>query len=227
VLGPMAPRRRPAGRDAGFSFLEIVVVMAIAAVLVGMGAWAYRHAMRKAQVARTDALLATMRGNVMSLHARFRAYPPSDLNRLPAVAGIAIQVGRPVPPNVSNSGMESLHQALRMPGIDHNPELSDGDLSNTDHDALDRPLAPNGDAFLYEVRDAWLHPLVYFVESDYLTAEKDPPVYVNGNGDVVTPRPYRTASGTGFAQPHAYQLYSMGPDGRPNTDDDRLAWEAR
>ena len=95
----------------------------------------------------------------------------------------------------------------------------------TDEDALDRPLS--ADATLYEVKDGWDSPLVYFVESEYATAEKDPPVYINKHGEAVNPKPYRTASGTSFAQPNAYQIYSMGPDGQPNTEDDRLGWDAR
>jgi prepilin-type N-terminal cleavage/methylation domain-containing protein len=209
----------------GFSFIEILVVMAIIAVLVGMGVGVYMLATRKAPEVRTDALLAKMRANVDALRGKFRTYPPSDLNRLPVVTGLPHKIGAPTPQNVSNWGIESLYQALRMPGFDHNPDLSDADLSNTDEDALDRPLS--SDATLYEVKDGWDSPLVYFVESEYATAEKDPPVYINKHGEAVNPKPYRTASGTSFAQPNAYQIYSMGPDGQPNTEDDRLGWDAR
>jgi prepilin-type N-terminal cleavage/methylation domain-containing protein len=213
---------------SGFSFVEILVVMGIIAVLVGMGVGVYMLATRKAPEVRTDALLAKMRANVDALRGKLKTYPPSDLNRLPVITGVALKIGKPTPQNVSNWGIESLYQGLRMPGFDHNPDLADGDLCNTDEDALDRPLQPSGDAALYEVQDGWGNPLVYFVESEYATAEKDPPVYLTKGGEAsVYPKPYRSASGAGFAQPNAYQIYSMGPDGLPNTEDDRLGWEAR
>jgi prepilin-type N-terminal cleavage/methylation domain-containing protein len=228
MAGPLAPRRESSGRETGFSFIEVLVVMGIIAVLVGMGVVISGMLTRRAAEVRSDALLAKMRANADVLRGRFGAYPPSDLNRLPRVSGLAhLKIGAPTPQNVSNWGIESLYQGLRMPGVAHDPDLADTELSNHDRDALDRPLAPGGDAALYEVKDAWENPLVYFVESDYATAEKDPPVYINAKGEAVSPRPYRTGSGTGFAQPNAYQLYSMGPDNQPNTEDDRLAWDGR
>ena len=35
---------------------------------------------------------------------------------------------------------------------------------------------------------------------------------------------WKLASG-GYAQPGRYQLFSMGPDGKPNTEDDLKAWD--
>jgi prepilin-type N-terminal cleavage/methylation domain-containing protein len=219
----MSPRRRP---EAGFSFIEILVVMGIIAVLVGLGVGVYMIAVKKAPEVRTDALLAKVRTNVDAWRGRFKTYPPSDLNRLPMVTGLPMKIGRPNPSNVSNWAIESLYQCLRMPGFEHNVDLSDPELCNTDEDELDRAFASNGNAALLEIRDAWDSPLVYFLEGDYASAEKDPPIYVNGQGEAVSPKPYRSSSG-GFAQPGGYQIYSMGPDGQPNTADDRLAWEAR
>jgi prepilin-type N-terminal cleavage/methylation domain-containing protein len=215
--------RRP---QAGFSFIEVLVVMGIIAVLVGMGVGVYMLAVKKAPEVRTDALLGKMRANIDSWRGQFKTYPPSDLQRLPMVTGMPMKIGRPNPSNVSNWGVESLYQCLRMPGYSHDPDLPDAELSNTDEDELDRAFASNGSAALLEVKDAWDNPLVYFLEGDYASAEKDPPVYLNKDGEAVNPKPYRSASG-GFAQPGSYQLYSMGPDGQPNTGDDRLAWEAR
>jgi prepilin-type N-terminal cleavage/methylation domain-containing protein len=213
-------------RERGFSFIEILVVMAIIAVLVGLGVGVYMIAVKKAPEVRTDALLAKVRTNIDAWRGRFKTYPPSDLNRLPMVTGLPMKIGQPTPPNVSNWGIESLYQCFRMPGFEHSVDLSDPELCNTDEDELDRPLASSGSPALLEIKDAWENPLVYFLEGDYAMAEKDPPVYVNGKGEAVNPKPYRSSSG-GFAQPGAFQLYSMGPDGEPNTPDDRLAWEAR
>jgi hypothetical protein len=34
----------------------------------------------------------------------------------------------------------------------------------------------------------------------------------------------RQDTGTGFAQPNSFQVFSMGPDGLPNTEDDLKSW---
>ena len=134
--------------------------------------------------------------------------------------------------NTMNMGIESVYQSLMLPGFDHKPELSDSEISNTDDDRLDKPLSAGSPADLLEIRDAWGNPLVYFEDRDYALAEKEGVPYqvgssadtdAKGGGDVVQAKPWRLSSG-GFAQPGRYQLFSMGPDGLPNTDDDIKAW---
>ena len=58
-------------------------------------------------------------------------------------------------------------------------------------------------------------------------AELNPPSYElskpNKQGDTtVTPKPWR--DGAGFANPNGFQVFSMGEDGIPNTDDDLKGW---
>lgn len=215
----MGRSRRP---SAGFSFIEILVVMGIIAVLVGLGIGVYQIAAKKTPQVKTDALLQKMRSNVDMWRGQFRAVPPSALERIAVITGLPIKVGKPQPSNTNNVGIETLYQCLVMPGFPHNPDI-DAELCNTDEDFLDKPLAKSGAKDLFEIKDAWDNPLVYMVEADYAAFEKDPPTYINAQGEAVNPKPYRSPSG-GFAQPNGYQLYSMGPDGQPNTDDDRKAW---
>ena len=71
------------------------------------------------------------------------------------------------------------------------------------------------------------HPLVYFAAGDYADATKAPPTYMAKDADgverAVYPKPYKTERG--FEQAKSFQLFSMGPDGEPNTEDDLKSWE--
>lgn len=205
--------------------MEILVVMGIIAVLVGLSIGVFQIVNKKAPEVKTRAVLMKARANVDSWRGTNRAYPPSNLNNLKAVTGLQVTVGKAVPPNDTNWGIESLVQCLTMKGYGHNADV-DEDLINTDEDHLDPALAKSGLTDLFELKDAWGNPLVYFTDADYLQAEKNPPSYQQGldsGGNIVTPKPWRASSGA-FAQQGAYQLFSMGPDGEPNTEDDLKAW---
>ena len=210
----------------GFSFVEILVVMGIIAVLVGLGLGAFKIVSQKAPEVKTKALLQKVRASVDAWKGSYKATLPSDLQKL-VLLGLPFKPGKPQPPNTTNAGIEAVVQCLYLPGTDQNPDL-DGDLANTDADNLDKALSKTGLTALFEIVDAWGNPLVYFTDADYAKAEKDPPTYICGEeapnaGAAVNPKPWRNESGA-FAQSGGYQLYSMGPDGLPNTDDDIKAW---
>jgi prepilin-type N-terminal cleavage/methylation domain-containing protein len=235
AAAPVSPSRapRPARPDRrGFSFVEILVVMGIIAVLVGLGLAAFKIVSGKAPEVKTRALLQKMRANCDAWRGAYKMTLPSDLQKLKLI-GIPLTPGKPQPPNTTNAEIESVVQCLTMPGFDHNPDI-DGDLMNSDDDKLDKAFAKSGQPDLYEVKDAWGNPLVYFTDADYANAEKNPPTLLCGAdalanaGAAVNPRPWRNQNPDGspgsFAQSGGYQLYSMGPDGIPNTEDDITAW---
>ena len=197
--------------------------MGIIAVLVGLAVGILQIAGKRTKESSCDALLGKMRSSIDMWKGVFKTYPPTDLNRIAVVTGLPIKVGKPTPSNTTNIGIEALFQCLMMPGFNHNPDL-DGDLVNTDNDCLDKALAKSGAKDLFEIKDPWGNPLVYMVEADYAQFDKDPPAYVNGQEETVYPKPYKAKAG-GFEQANGYQLFSMGPDGQPNTDDDRTAWQ--
>jgi prepilin-type N-terminal cleavage/methylation domain-containing protein len=226
---PSAPHRlavSPRRAGAGFSFVEVLVVMGIIAVLAGLGLAVVRIVGKKAPEVKTKNLLQKMRTNIDAWRGAYKATVPTDLQKL-GLLGLPFKPGKPQPPNVTNAGIEAVVQCLYLPGFDHAPDI-DGDLANTDDDRLDKALSKTGAADLFEVVDAWGNPLVYFTDADYANAEKSPPTLICGPespdpGAAVNPKPWRNESGA-FAQAGAYQLYSMGPDGQPNTEDDLKAW---
>ena len=67
---------------------------------------------------------------------------------------------------------------------------------------------------------------MYFVNTDYARADADPPSYWLADGTEVLPRPWKYVDESrGFAEPRGIQVFSMGEDGQPNTEDDVKAWE--
>lgn len=196
--------------------------MGIIAVLAGLTVVAMGLITRRGPEFNTSARIQKVKGVVEAWRQRFDQYPPSDLARIRRVAGGADKV--PALPNSFNSGIESLYQALYWPTFGGDPQLNDDELGNTDEDEFDK-ASPQGKT-VYEIVDDWGNPLVYFVNTDYARADASPPSYVLQNGDEVTPRPWKYEDeGRGFAEPRGIQIFSMGPDGVPNTEDDVKSWD--
>jgi hypothetical protein len=102
--------------------------------------------------------------------------------------------------------------------------LTDREMGNTDADELVEEVTWGLE--LYEVVDGWGNPLVYFVHDEYEHAFAHPPTYVLADGTRVRPRPWSSAKGPPhFMEPNGFQLFSMGEDGEPNTNDDICSWE--
>jgi prepilin-type N-terminal cleavage/methylation domain-containing protein len=217
-------------RAKGFTFVEILIVMGIIAVLAGMVIVAIQIWARKGPEQRTRLLLIQLRSGIDAWQRKFHTFPPTDLSRLPMDTGMPLKIAKL--PNTVNLGSESMYQSQYVPGYSSPLELKDGedgDVGNTDDDRLDKAFNSKGSPELYEVRDAWGNPLVYFRSDAYATAKKDPPLYISTapeapNGGNVNPKPYEASTG-GYVNPNTYQLYSMGPDGIPNTEDDIRLWD--
>jgi prepilin-type N-terminal cleavage/methylation domain-containing protein len=213
--------RQTLRRAAGFSFIEILVVMGIISVLAGLGVVIVGIMQRRQPRDKTNITLVKVKAVIDQWKQRFYEYPPSTL------AGLAKAAALPAPKqtdrNGVNEGIEALYQALYVDGFPGQPDLNfEAEVSNLDGDKLQQKLTSRG-LDLSEIKDGYGNPLVYFVNTEYVKFEQHPPDYVNFNGDQVNPLPYREEGG-GFVNPNGFQIFSMGEDGIPNNGDDLKAW---
>jgi prepilin-type N-terminal cleavage/methylation domain-containing protein len=217
----LSPAPRSNARARGFSFIEILVVMGIIAVLAGLGTMVVMMWIKGAPKKETEATAQLLTGQVNAWKGRHHAYPPAKLADVFKVAG---EVGAPIKhtSNGENEGIEALFQALNWPSVGADTGLSaEKQLSNLDEDKLSNsPTAKGPD--LFEIKDGWGNPFVYFPNTAYAQADRDPPTYSSRNGPV-NPRPWKEEGG-GFVNPNGFQVFSMGEDGEPNTEDDVKGW---
>jgi hypothetical protein len=204
--------------------------MGTVAVLAGIGIAVYGMVMKKTPLFKAKAQAGRLSSGVEAWKRSYKSYPPSDLNKLGFVSGSGIKIQGRV--NGENGGIEALYQALFLTSVEFNPDVQDSELGNLDDDRLDKSITKGGSTELKEILDPWNNPWVYFAAADYEAAEKAPPTYsLNEDSEdgSAQPKPWRVEGAPGskpeFAQPGAFQLYSMGPDGKPNTEDDVKAWE--
>ncbi|MFM8385445.1 MAG: type II secretion system protein [Planctomycetia bacterium] len=214
----LASRRR----QAGFSFIEILVVMGIIAVLAGLGVVVVQIWIKRGPQVQTDDVLRRVKALSDAWKGKHGMYPPVLLKDIHLAAG---SVGTPIKhtSNGENEGIEALYQALYWPSVGTDAEFNEErDLANSDDDRLAAAATSRG-VELREIVDGWGNPLIYFVNTAYVQADRDPPTYISRTQGAVQPRPWKEEAG-GFVNPNGFQVFSMGEDGMPNTEDDRKGW---
>jgi len=204
----------------GFSFIEILIVMGIISVLVGGVIVTINMWVQKGPEFATKNTITKTQALIEDWHRTFEMLPPADVGRIATTAGT---VGGKVTKadNDTNAGIEAVYQALFWPGF-KSSDFDAEELSNTDEDKLRKPIG-KATAELKEICDAYGNPLIYFHRDDYGKYAGEGPVYLNKVGDDVRPIPWKNDDGT-FVNATSFQLFSMGPDGEPNTEDDITPW---
>jgi prepilin-type N-terminal cleavage/methylation domain-containing protein len=210
-------------RQSGFTLIEILVVLAIISAILGgislMIQQAGRSKMRLAAVTRVNNLGAALE----QAHApeKLGMYPPSRLDMLVGPGSMG-PVGKKLgSPNDVNCGIETVYVALRLKGINLGsvPGFDeDGALANLDGDRAAEMVPDLQSPDLFEYLDPWGNPIVYISSRDY----KDPKKverYVLADGKEIKVAPARKANGE-FQRGDSFQLFSLGPDAQPGTDDD-------
>ena len=205
---------------SGFSLVEVLIVMAILAVLVGGVLVIIGYSVERTRSLQTTQTVAQATILIQDWRGRFSHYPPSAMTRMERIFDEPCCTRQPV--NGTNEGIETVFQALYWPGFDTPAQWQPEQLGNTDDDRLEKPVNGTGSLELTEIVDAWGNPLVYFASDEYARYEDGGARYRRGAVDV-EPRPHRLKDGS-FARPRSFQVFSMGPDGVPNTPDDVVNW---
>ena len=184
-------------QQRGFTLVEVLVVVAIIAILAGLALPALSGMRRKAQVDEARALLELVKLKVEQYRNDFGDYPPSRLR------GVGV-----TETNGQNDGIEAMVRALHTTAKS-GPymALKDGQTGNLD-----------ADADLVEVWDPWGNPLLYLHNMDY-----DRGGSVSLQGGLAQVKGGQDDQGQ-FHGLTTFQLWSAGPDGQANTEDDLRVW---
>ncbi|MBE7491896.1 MAG: prepilin-type N-terminal cleavage/methylation domain-containing protein [Planctomycetes bacterium] len=161
----MATRRT---RRAGFTLIELMIVIGIILLLVGVLVVSFGGVFAKRDNARAAATIATLQSNLSGFENRWGVYPPGTLQQL----GELVRAVNLLEVNDTNRGIEAMILALRArreggPYLDQNLFGDSSRMGNMDNDtfmadaaaALDLPDGASLD--LFELLDPWGNPFIY------------------------------------------------------------------
>jgi prepilin-type N-terminal cleavage/methylation domain-containing protein len=220
---PLASRPGPRRAEGGFTLVEILVVLAIIAILIGLAATTIPMAQRARRNTQASTLLTGIKAELAGLQMdreAFGRFPPTRCQDLRIGRK---QVGKDLgtPANDLNVGIETVWFVLNCPDIPARQITTDATLiGNTDADNFRAALSSGGDSGAREYLDPWGNPLVYFHCNDY----KEPKGCARiktGTGETLEVRPKRMpkAAGGAYLGPNSYQLFSLGPNGVQDDDE--------
>ena len=210
-------------RTAGFTLIEILVVVAIIAAILGGISLMIAQATRARTKLAATGQVTSLGAAIERLHEpdQLGMYPPTRLEMLigpGSMAAIGKKLGNGG--NDTNCGIEAVYVAVRLKGVNVTVEGFEGEesIKNLDDDKANEAAPGMASAELFEYIDQWNNPIVYINSRDYKDMKKVER-YVLGSGQEVKVAPRTLANGE-FARPTTFQLFSMGPDGVPGTEDD-------
>ncbi|MHC4472581.1 MAG: prepilin-type N-terminal cleavage/methylation domain-containing protein [Planctomycetota bacterium] len=212
-------------RAAGFTLIEVLVVMTIVAALMGMVVLLVGHAGKTKEMTITTQRLNGIRAGVEHLRQPhlYGLYPTAAMDRLKGLKGedVGSLVGIS---NRTNVGIETLYVALFLSTHDYSiADLGDDWLANTDGDQMKGNPTRSESTELFEFVDAWGNPFAYFSQWDYQNPEGLTEYTMEG-GEQVKVVPWKMEKTGQFQNPSSFQLFSAGPDEIFNTDDDIGNW---
>ncbi|MCR4317541.1 MAG: type II secretion system GspH family protein [Planctomycetes bacterium] len=144
----------------GFTLVELMIVLAIVAILLGLGSLVALTALEMSKDSDTQGRIAQIEQALEAYKLPFSEYPPSALDDIG---------GDRFAPNEENEGIEAL--VICLTSQQYSPYWSPdpGWLINTDGDSVrDNPTDSYiNSGELFEVSDAWGNPIVYIHNSDY------------------------------------------------------------
>jgi prepilin-type N-terminal cleavage/methylation domain-containing protein len=211
-------------RESGFTLIEILIVLAIMAMLMGAVAFGIRITQTEGEKTKTRSLIEQIGGclELVASPDNLGEYPPTNTAELRLGRK---QIGKEIGvTNETNMGIESVAIVLYMPELDVGKRIEADSLINTDGDQAGKNLTTHAKLDLFEFGDAWGQPLVYIHHRDYDLYAAQGVETVNLAGETVFVKPRRNETTGTYYKLDSYQLISIGPDGEPDTDDDITNW---
>lgn len=221
-------RRQKAGplpRVAGFTMIEVLVVVAIISILAGLITVSVQHARSFSEAKRTRMEIQALIGAAEGFKQAFGTYPPSTF----AVPPLKFKT------NGINEGNECLlaYLTTQKKGGPFLMDLGDDRLENLDQDSLsaknvkvvvDKLDWTRGNSQLLEYVDLWGNPFVYIHNRDYRSRKKIK--YVDGEGKTVEVKASKSKKTGAYQNPTSCQIWSFGQN-RINENgegDDVVSW---
>lgn len=211
-------------RAAGFTLVEVLVVLTIIGIIGAV------LIMRVSSTARADAMEMEAKSFIMTIdaaleeyknHPKFGVLPATSLENVPGVGRLQNRI---------NMGIESLVLALNSKKFDGTRVFEGGReeaYENLDGDSTAKPMSYLSTSELLEVVDPWDNPYAYFNAEDYERTDVRKYKVLAQDGDeheIVTVKPHVNPKTRSFFNMSTYQLFSAGPDGVFNTEDDIGNW---
>jgi prepilin-type N-terminal cleavage/methylation domain-containing protein len=212
------PARVSRQSNTGFTLIEILVVLAIVAALIGLVTPILFKTQEQGERAATAADLQKMKLALKERVAdpKVGDVPPTSL----AAAGFES-------PNDLNEGIEVLVATLGATDATLNPFEDEARLINTDGDRDPRRTTYQQSKEFFEYADAWGNPFIYFRLRDFESNPDAKVRYQTKDGEIIEVGPVRSQkSGTFAGISDGYQLISMGPDEEYGNDDDVVSWRS-
>lgn len=216
--------RRSAAARSGFTLVEVLVVLAIIAMLaVYFMPRILKQAEERKNESTAKAFITTVEAalTVYQNDRKIGVYPPTTLEGFGGLGRLE---------NRTNLGTESVFVCLSAVDYDHERALEkfQDKFENFDNDRSQSPLTVYKDNSLFEVVDPWGNPYAYFNANDYDKAEvRQYTVDADGSGEsreTVTVTPWTSPKTKSYYNMSSFQLFSAGPDRKFNTDDDIGNW---
>ena len=210
-------------RRAGFTLVELLVVISIIGILAGLSAYGVMRARLSGQEGAVRTNLQSLKALIEQYVTEKGEYPPSS------ITGIGVKKG-----NGLNEGIEALLAALqtRKHGGPFLGDLDPDQRSNTDNDKLNKielkavkrkiDWSRQNDV-LFEYADLWGNPLVYIRASDYHRTVK----IRRKDGQEISVQAIKDPETGGYYKPTEFQLFSLGEDEvfDPEDGDDIWHWK--
>jgi len=203
-------REAAMGNSAGYSLIEILVVITIIGLLIAISAGTYSSFVTRGEIAKTRNLLENLKVYAEEYNNIMGSFPPSTLS----------QLGVSTTGDTANEGIEAFVLALYRKGYSGPRPDSASELVNTDDDEANKNVSDFGTRVLLEFQDAWGNPIVYFNSRDY---GKPFPYFLENpevDRETVEIRALKNPVTGTYFNFDSYQIVSIGPDGVFDTEDD-------